>query len=101
RVDEVEAMLLALVEADTIKDEELRFRAEICRVGDSRRTEIEFSLSGDVARIAVIPLLGHWIENIRHHDQSRDLGEGIQQVEARVWDQQHVAFMDRRPAANG
>src|SRR5690348_6288433 len=44
RVDVVETVLFALIEANVIEDEELGFGAEVCRVRDARRREIVFGL---------------------------------------------------------
>ena len=57
-VDEVEAVLLALIEAHVVEDEELGFGAEVGRVRQSGRAQVHLRLLGDVARIAVIALLG-------------------------------------------
>ena len=99
-VDEVEAGVLVLVEADVIENEELRFRAEIGGVADAAVLQVQFGLLGDPARIALVVLLGDGIVHVAEHHQSGSLGERIHERGVRIGDQQHVALVDRRPAAD-
>ncbi len=94
-------MLLALIEAHVVEDEELGLGAEISSVGDSRRAQVHLRLAGDVAGIAVIALLGDGIDDVGDHHQSGRFGEGIHHVGGGIGDQQHVALVDGRPAADG
>ena len=94
-------MLLALVETNVIEDKELGFGTEKSGIGNAGRSEIQLGLLGDVARIAVVTLLGDWIDDVADHHQSGNFGERIQHVSVGIGNQQHVAFIDRRPAANG
>src|SRR6185437_6608697 len=45
-------------------------------------------------------LAGDRIDHVANHDQRAGLKEGIHDRSRRIGDQQHVAFVDRRPAAN-
>ena len=101
RVDEIETVLFALIETNIVKDEELGFRAEVRGIGDACRTQVQLRLARDVARIAVVALLGDGIDHVGHHHQGRHLGERIQHVCARIGNEQHVALVNGRPAANG
>ena len=101
RVDEIKAVLFPLIEADVVKNEELGFRAEVRGVGDAGRAQVHLGLARDIARITVIALLGHRINHVGHHHQGRHLGERVEHVRVRIGDEQHVALVDGRPAANG
>ena len=57
-VDEVEAGVLVLVEADVVEDEELGFGAEVRGIADAAVLQIQLGLLGDPARIALVVLLG-------------------------------------------
>ena len=57
-IDEVEAGVLVLVEADVVEDEELGFGAEVSRVGDAAVLQVQLGLLRDPARIALVALLG-------------------------------------------
>ena len=89
RVDEVEAVLLALIEADVVEDEKLGFGAEVGGVGHAGGGQIHLRLFRDVARIAVVALLGDGIDDVADHDQRWNFGERIH----------HVACRDRESAA--
>src|SRR5581483_10030846 len=101
RVNEIKAMLLTLVKANVVEDEELGFGSEVGSIGKSGGCQVHFGLASDVARIAIVALFGDRIHHIRNHHESGDFGEGIEQVSVRVGNEQHVALMDRGPPANG
>ena len=79
-VDEVVALVLVLVEAHVVEDEELGLGAEVGGVGQAGGSEIHLGLLGDVARIAIVTLLGDGIDYVAHHHQRRNFGEGIENV---------------------
>src|SRR5262249_16204517 len=97
---EVKAVLLALIEAYVVEDEELGLSAEVSGVGKAGGTQVHLSLPSNVARIAVVTLLGHRIDDIANHHESWRLGEGIGNVSAGNGNQQHVALVNGRPAAD-
>ena len=99
-VDEIKAVLLTLIKADIIENKKLGFSAEISRISNASRTEVHLGLAGDVARITVIALLGDRIDDVAGHDQRGRLGKGVEHVGVGIGDEQHVALMDRCPAAN-
>ena len=101
RVNEIEPVLLALVEANVIEDEELGFGAEVGGIGEARGSQIKLGFLCDVARIAVVALFGDGIDYVADHDQGGHFGESVEHVGRRVRDQEHVAFIDRRPTADG
>ena len=93
--------MLVLIEAHVVEDEELGLGAEVSGVGQSGRHQIHLGLLGDVARIAVVALLGHRIDDVADHHHRRDFGERIEHVLAGIGDEQHVALVNGCPAANG
>ena len=101
RVDEVEPVLLALIEAHIVKNKELRLGTEICGIRQAGRAEIHLRLPGNVAGIPVVALFGYRINDVRHHHQGWRFGEGIEHVGAGIGNQQHVALVNGGPAANG
>src|SRR5258707_15404584 len=62
-IDEIVPLILLLIEAHVVEDEEFGFRAEIRRVSYAGRNQIHLGFFGDVARITVIALLGHGIDD--------------------------------------
>ena len=101
RVNEIKTVLLTLVETDVIKNKKFRFGAEVGGIGQAGGGHIHFGFLGDVARVAVVALLGDRIDHVGHHHQRSYLGERIEHEPGGIGDQQHVAFVDRGPAANG
>src|ERR1700722_7489267 len=63
-VNVIKAVLLALIKAHVVEDEELGLSSEVGGVGDSAGAQIKFCLARNVARIAVVALLGHGIDHI-------------------------------------
>ncbi len=100
-IDEVETFVLVLIESHVVEDEELGFGTEVGGVGQAGRHQIHLGLFGDVTGIAIIALLGHWIDHVAHHHHRGNFGEGIKHVFRGVGNQQHVAFVNGCPAANG
>ena len=101
RVDEIEPVLLALIETHVVEDKEFGLGPEIRRIGQTGRAQIHLGLAGNVAGIAVIALLGHGIDYVAGHHQRGQLCERIEHEGIRVGDEQHIALVNGRPAANG
>ena len=99
-VDEIKAAVLVLIEADIVENEELGFRAKIGSVADAAVLQIQLGLARDPARIAIIVLARDRIHDVADHNQGRNLVERIHERRGRVRNQQHVALVDRRPAAD-
>ena len=99
-VDVVIAGVLRGIEMDVVEDEKLGFGAEVGGVGDAAVLEIRFGLAGDEARVAIVALARDRIDDVADHAQRRDLEERIDVGRLGVGHQQHVAFVDRSPAAN-
>ena len=99
-VDVVEALVRFLVEADVVKNEELRLRPQIRRVGNARALQIVRRLTGHVPRIARIVFPRDRILDVADDRQRRDRGERIDERRVRLRHDQHVALVDRLPAAD-
>ena len=99
-VDEVEAGVLVLIEADVVEDEELGFGAEVGGVGEAAVLQVHLGFLGDPARVALVVLARDGIDHVAGHHQRRDFGERIHERGGRIGNQQHVALIDRRPAAD-
>ncbi len=100
RVDEIEAAVLPLVEADVVEDKELGFGPEIGHVGRAGEPQVGFRLLGDVPRVARILLLGDGVDNVADHADGGDVPERVDHGRGRVRHQQHIALVDGRPAAD-
>ena len=94
-------MLLALIETNVVEDEELGFGTEVGSIGNACRPEVELGLFRNIARIAVVALLRNRVNHIADHHQGWDFGEGVHHVCRGIGNEEHVAFIDRRPTANG
>ncbi len=92
--------MLILIEADVIEDEEFGLGAEVGSVGNAAILQVELGLLGDPARVALVALLGDGILDIAIHDDRRHFGERVHKRGGGIRDEQHVAFMDCRPAAD-
>ena len=100
RIDKVKPVLLALIEAHIVKNEKFGLSAEVRGVRHSRRTQIHFCLLRNVARIAVITLLGHGIDHVAYHHQCGYFSEWIEHITVGIRNEQHVAFVDGCPPPN-
>src|SRR5215831_2855997 len=100
-VDVIEPILLALIEAHTIEDEELSLGTEVCCVSDSARGQVRLRLAGNKPRVAIVGLLGYWINHVAYQNQRGHFGERVEKIAVRVRYEQHVALMDTRPCADG
>src|SRR5208337_4150654 len=99
-VNKVETVLLGLIEPDVVKNEEFGLRAEIRRVRDSGIDKVILSLLGYIAGVLRIVLLGDGVDDIANQGQGGYFCERVKHVPARVRNQEHVALMNRRPAAD-
>ncbi len=100
-VDEVKPGVLILLEPDVVEDEELGFGPEKRRVRKARVLEMQLSFLGDPAGIALIVLPGDRVDDVAVHHQRGGFAEGVQERGVRIGNQEHVRFIDRRPAADG
>jgi hypothetical protein len=99
-IDKIEAVLLRLVKAHVVENEEFGFGAEVSRVRDAGEGEIRFSFLRNVARVLQVVLLGDRIGSIANQDQRGNIGERIEHGGCRVWYQQHVTLVNGCPASN-
>ena len=99
-VDKVKSRVLVLVEADVVENEKLRLGPEVRRVRHPAVGQVQFRFARDPPRIPLITLLGDRILHVADHNQRRRLRKRVHQRRLRIRNQQHVAFVDRRPAAD-
>ena len=100
RVDVVVALVLVLVVADVVEDEELALRPEIGDLGEARLLQIGLGLAGDIARVARVVLAREGIADVADHHEGLGLEEGVHEGRVRHGLDQHVALVDRLPAAD-
>jgi hypothetical protein len=100
-IDEVEAIVVALVEADGVEEEELELRTDIDGISDARLLDVRFGLLGDVARIARVGLARDRILDVADQHERRHSREGVHLRRRRVGHQQHVGFVDGLESADG
>src|SRR5215831_18193056 len=82
-----------------VEDKEFGLRTEIDRIGDARGLQIALSPMPHAARIEPITLPGDRIDDVGHQAEGLFVHEGIDPVTIWIRHQQHVGFVDRRPAA--
>ena len=99
-IEEVVAGVGRLVEADVVEDEELGFRTDEAGVGDAGALQVVDRLAGDVARIARVVFAGDRILHVADHAERGDFGERVDERGVGLRQEQHVAFVDRLPAAD-
>ena len=63
-VDVVVLLVRVGAELDGVEDVELRLGSEVSGVGYAGRGEKQFRFTSDIARIAVVALLGHGIDDV-------------------------------------
>ena len=93
-------MVGVLVAADVVENEELGLGPDEARVADAGALEVIDGLSGDVPRIARIVLPRDRVLDVADHRQRRNLAERIQDGRLGLRDHEHVALVDRLPAAD-
>ena len=100
-IDEVEAGVRVLIEADVVEDEELGFGAEERGVADAGVLQVQLGLFGDPARIALVVLPGDGIAARRRSSPASAFRmNGSMNAVVGIGNEQHVALVDRRPAAD-
>ena len=99
-INEVEAGVLVLVEADVVEDEELGFRAEIGGVRDAGILQILFRFQRHPSRIALVSLPRDRIDYIAGHHERSMLKKRIDESGRRVRDEEHITFVDGGPPTN-
>ena len=92
--------MLVLIEADVVEDEEFGFRAKVGGVAHAAVLQIQLGFFGDPARVALVVLLGDGVDDVAVHHDGGNFRERIHERRGGIGNQQHVAFVDRRPAAN-
>ena len=99
-VDVVEAVVVALVEADVVEDVELDLRPPVAGVGDAGGLEVQLGLLRHVARVPGVGLAGQRILDVAHQVQGGQRGERIHEGGVGVREQQHVRLVDGLEAAD-
>ena len=99
-IEEEVAAVRRLVEADVVEDEELGFGADEAGVGDAGALQIVDRLAGDVARIARVVFARDRVLHVADDAERGDHGERIDERRIGLRQQQHVALVDRLPAAD-
>ncbi len=99
-VDEMEGRVAGVAEADFVENEELGFRSEGSRVGDAGALQIRFRFFRDAARIAIVRLARDRIDDRADEAEGRLGVEEIDPGGRRIGNDEHVAGVDRAPAAD-
>ena len=93
--------MLVLGEAHVVKDEELRFRPEVGRVGDARRLDVGLGLLGHVARVTTVGLERQRIVHEAVQVERLVLTERVDHRGRGIRQQDHVRLVDLLEAADG
>ena len=99
-IDEEVAAIRRLVEADVVEDEELGFGADEAGVGDARALEVVHRFASDVARVARVVFAGDRILHVADDAERGDRGERVDERRIGLRQEEHVALVDRLPAAD-
>ena len=100
RVEVVETGMLVLSVPDIIEDVELRLRAPIRGVGQSRALEVFLRFLCDIAGVPIVWSASDRIVDVAIEDQSLSIPEHVIDCGVRVRDQEHVRFLDLLETAN-
>jgi len=99
-VDFVERLVLLLIEADAVEDEELGLGAEDRIVADSRRAQEVDRLFRDSSWVSRVTLQGEGFAYVADQRERRCFVEWIDHGSGRIGHDQHVGFVGCLPAAN-
>ncbi len=99
-VDEMEGGIAGVAVADFVENEELGFRSEEGGVGDAGALEIRFGFFGDAARVAIVRFARDRIDDGANEAEGRLGVKDIDPGRAGIGDDEHVAGVDRAPAAD-
>ena len=94
------ALVCVLVEAHIVEHEKLRLGADEAGVGDAGALEIVGRFAGHMAGIAGVVFAADRILHVADHRQRRQHRKRIDHRRRRHRNQQHVALVDRLPAAD-
>ena len=101
RIDLVVRLVLVLLVAHLVEDEELGLGPDVARIGDARLAQMRLGLARDMTRVAREVLTRHGIDDIC---DDADRGPGEERIEAGrvgVRDRHHVRLVNALPSANG
>jgi hypothetical protein len=99
-VDQMEGGIARVAVADFVENKELGLRSEEGGVSDSGALEIRFRFFGDAARVAIVGLARDRIHDGADQAEGRFGVKDIDPRRARIGDDEHVAGVDRAPAAD-
>src|SRR5204863_9676559 len=99
-VDAMERRIAAVAVTYFVEDEEFRFRPEERGVRDAGALQIRFRFLSDTARVAVVGLARDRINDRANQAQRRLRVEDVDPGRARIGNDEHVAGVDRAPAAD-
>ncbi len=99
-VDEIIPRVRVLIVTHVVEDKELRFRPKIRRVGNLGLFQVRLGLAGDIARVAAVRFARDRVDRVGHDANGAGLGKRIDKGADRVQHQEHVAGLDRFPAAD-
>src|SRR5882724_6538214 len=100
RVDVVVAEVITLIKADLVQEKELQLGTNVYRIRETDLLDVGFSLLRDVSRIAAVGVTGYRIFDVADQDQRGHRRVGVHHRRGRVWEQQHVGFIDRLKSAD-
>ena len=98
-IDEETGRVLVVVIASLVKDEELGFRPDVDRIGDAGEFQIALSTHSDRTRIEPVTFFRDRIDCICEQTKRSVFGKRIDPESRWIRHEQHVRFMDRRPAS--
>src|SRR6266568_4916588 len=80
RVNVIETVIRALIETHVVEDEEFCLSPKHCLIPQSGGSQIHLSLAGDIARIAVITLASHGIDDVGDHAECWSLCKWVYHI---------------------
>src|SRR5690606_683434 len=91
--------ILVVAKIYFIKNKKFGLGADIHGVRNSREPQIAFRPDGDRTRIKAVAFFRDRIDEVRYQADRRFVRERIDPETARIGNEQHIRFVDRRPAA--
>ncbi len=101
RIDFVIPLMLVLLVAHLVEDEEFGLRPDVAGVGDARLAQMRLGLARDMTRVAREVLAGHRIDDIGDDADGRPGEERIEAGRFGVGHGHHVRLVNALPSANG
>ena len=99
-IDEEVALVLLVVVAGAIEDEELRLRAPVAFIRNAGALQVLLRLAGDVARVPGVGLSRHGVPDVTDDRQGRHLQHRVNECPGGVRHNEHVGFVNGLESAN-